>query len=66
MKYQAQVLHLLHNDQGHQGIERTTALCLEQFYWKIMFQDTTNYVKNVYNVKQQRGIAQIQKQNWVL
>ena len=26
MKYQAQVLHLLNDGQGHQGIERTIAL----------------------------------------
>ena len=33
IKYQAQVLHLLHDGQGHQGIERTIALCQERFYW---------------------------------
>ena len=27
MKYQAQVPQLLHDGQGHQGIERTIALC---------------------------------------
>ena len=29
MKYQAKVLHLLHDGQGHQGIERAIALCQE-------------------------------------
>ena len=29
IKYQAQVLRLLHDGQGHQGIERTIALCQE-------------------------------------
>ena len=29
LKYQAQVLQLLHDGQGHQGIERTIALYLE-------------------------------------
>ena len=29
IKYQAQVLHLLHDGQGHQEIERTIALCWE-------------------------------------
>ena len=29
IKYQAQVLHLLHDGQGDQGIERTIALCRE-------------------------------------
>ena len=45
IKYQAQVLHLLHDGQGHQGIERTIALCWEQIYLNTMFQDVTKYVK---------------------
>ena len=45
VKYQAQVLNLLHVGQGHQGLERTLALCQERFYWNTMFQDVTNYVK---------------------
>ena len=45
IKYQAQVLRLLHDGQGHQGIERTIALCWERFYWNTMFQDVTKYVK---------------------
>ena len=45
IKYQAQVLCLLHSGQGHQGIKRTIALCHEQFYWNTMFQDVTEYVK---------------------
>ena len=46
LKYQAQVLQLLHDGQGHQGIERTIVLCQEQFYWNTMFQDATKYVKD--------------------
>ena len=46
IKYQAQVLTLLHDGQGHQGLECTLALCQERFYWNTMFQDVTNYVKN--------------------
>ena len=45
IKFQAQVLRLLHDGQGHQGIERTIALCWERFYWNTMFQDVTRYVK---------------------
>ena len=45
IKYQAQVLKLLYYGQGHQGLERTFALCRERFYWNTMFQDVTNYVK---------------------
>ena len=32
LKYQAQVLQLLCDGQGHQGIERTIALCWEWVY----------------------------------
>ena len=32
VKYQAQVLSLLHDGQGHQGLESTLALCQERFY----------------------------------
>ena len=49
MKYQAQVLHLLHDGHGHQGIERTIALCWEQIYWNTIFQDITNYIKIVHD-----------------
>ena len=45
IKYQTQVLNLLHDCQGHQGLERTLALCWERFYWNTMFQDVTNYMK---------------------
>ena len=44
-KYQAPVLTLLHDGQGHQGLEHTLVLCQERFYWNTMFQDVTNYVK---------------------
>ena len=46
LKYQAQVFQLLHDGQGHQGIERTIALYQEWFYWNTMFQDITKYVKD--------------------
>ena len=46
VKYKAQVLSLLHDGQGHQGLECPFALYWERFYWNTMFQDVTNYVKN--------------------
>ena len=46
LKYQVQVPQLLHYGQGHEGIERTIALCWEQFYWNAMFKDATKYVKD--------------------
>ena len=56
VKYQAQVLSLLHDGQGHQRLEHTLALCWERFYWNTMFQNVTNYVKIVHNAKLQRAI----------
>ena len=41
IKFQAQVLQLFHDGQGHQGIERTIALCQKQFHLNTMFQDVT-------------------------
>ena len=55
IKYQAQMLTLLHDGQGHQGLERTLALCWERFYWNTMFQDVTNYVKNLSTVPNSKG-----------
>ena len=55
IKYKAQVLTLLHDGQGHQGLERTLALCWERFYWNTMFQDVSNYVKTCPNCQTAKG-----------
>ena len=65
MKYQAQVLKLLHNGQGHQGLERTLALCRERFYWNTMFQDVSNYVKTCPWCQTAKGNYTDLKQNQV-
>ena len=49
------MLQLLHDGQGHQGIERTIALCWEQFYWNTMFQDATKYVKDCPQYQIEKG-----------
>ena len=46
LKYQVQVLQMLHDGKGHQGIDRTIALCREQFYWNTMYRDVVQYVKD--------------------
>ena len=46
IKYQTHVLCLLHDGQGHQGLECTPGLCQQSLYWNTMLQDVTNYVKN--------------------
>ena len=37
---------MLHDGQGHQGVDQTIALCREQFYWKTMYKDVAQYVKD--------------------
>ena len=59
--YQAQVLPLLHDGQGHQGIERTIVLCQERFYWNTMFQDITKYVKNCPRCQIAKGVLILQR-----
>ena len=47
LKYQAQVFQLLHDGQGHQVIDRTIALCQEQFYWNTMFQEMPQNISKI-------------------
>ena len=37
---------MLHEGKGHQGMERTTALCREHFYWSTVYKDVARYVRN--------------------
>ena len=37
---------MLHDGQGHQGIERTTGLCRGCFYWSTLYKDVAKYVKD--------------------
>ena len=46
LKYQVQELQMLHDGQGRQGIERTTASCREHFYQGTMYRDIAEYVKD--------------------
>ena len=46
IKYQVHELQMLHDGKGHQGMERTIALCREHFYWNMMYKDIAEYVKN--------------------
>ena len=55
IKYQAQVLTLLHDGQGHNTLECTLALCQERFYWNTMFQDVINYVKTCPQCQMAKG-----------
>ena len=46
LKYQVQALQMLHDGQGHQGIDRTIALWREQYYLNTMYRDIVQYVKD--------------------
>ena len=46
IKYQALVLKMFHDCQGHQGMERTIALCRECCYWNTMYKDETEDMNN--------------------
>ena len=43
-RYHKRVLQSLHNDLGHQGIDRTLELLREWVYWPTMTQDTNTWV----------------------
>lgn len=44
-KYRIQVLKQLHDDFGHLGIEKTTELVRDRFYWPKMAHNIEHYVK---------------------
>ena len=39
------VLHSLHNEMGHQGLERTIQLTKSRFYWPNMYANIENWIK---------------------
>lgn len=45
-KYHFQVMKSLHDDGGHLGVEKTTELLKDRFYWPKMTNDIELYVKN--------------------
>ena len=46
LEFRAQVMELLHNQQGHQAVEHLLQLVHERFYWSTLLQDVTRWVKN--------------------
>ena len=46
LEYHEAVLHMLHDDYGHQGLDWTLALVGERFYWSTMNHDAAKYVTN--------------------
>ena len=45
-KYRSVALELLHDQFGHLGIDRTTALSCERFFWPKMSEEIRNYIQN--------------------
>lgn len=43
-KYKATVLKELHDEMGHQGIDRTTSLVRDRFFWPYMQKEIEHYV----------------------
>lgn len=45
-KLKEEVLHQLHQGQGHQGVERTTDLVRQRCYWPGMINEIKEYCQN--------------------
>ena len=55
LKYHEAVLHMLHDDYGHQGLDWTLALVRERFYWSAMNHDVKEYVTNYHQCHAAKG-----------
>ena len=55
LEYHETVLHMLHDDYGHQGLDRTLALVRERFYWSMMNHDATEYDTNCHRCHVAKG-----------
>ena len=44
--YWSQALEACHDNMGHLGIERTTSLLRDRFYWPSMIEDIEHHVKS--------------------
>ena len=54
-KYHEAVIHMLHDDYGHQGLDQTLSLVRERFYWGTMNHDITEYVTNCHQCLVTKG-----------
>lgn len=59
-KYKATVLKQLHDEMGHQGIDRTTSLVRDRFFWPYMQKDIEHYITRActcHRQKREKGPA---------
>ena len=54
-RYQARVLKALHDDMGHQGLERTLALLHERVYWPSMAKDAAMWIDHCHRCQVAKG-----------
>ena len=54
-EYQQAMLHMLHDDYGHQGLDCPLALIRARFYWSTMYQDIIDYVTNCHQCHVAKG-----------
>lgn len=57
-QYHDMVMQSLHDDAGHLGIERTSELLKDRFYWPYMLSDVEKYVKDCGRCITRKTLAQ--------
>ena len=55
LKYHETVLHMLHDDYGHQGLDWTLALVRERFYCSTVNHDVAEYITNCHQCHVAKG-----------
>ena len=60
-RYHKKILQSLHNDLGHQGIDRTLDLLRERVYWPTMTQDVSSWVEQCRRCQVAKGDYNIPK-----
>ena len=60
-RYHKKILQSLHNDLGHQGIDRTLDLLRERVYWPTMTQDASSWVEQCRRCQVAKGDYNIPK-----
>ena len=54
-RFHSKILRSVHNDMGHQGLEKTTELLRERVYWPTMAVDASNWVSQCSHCQVAKG-----------